>query len=275
MDEVKGWVFLSHSHMDVDIVRKIRNRFEEQGFEPLMFYLKCLNDENEIVDLIKREITEREWFIYIDSENSRNSNWVKTERDFISGLENKKVFTINIDNTFIENEQSNKNDSEQSRILNEEIEKQVDNIIRNLSIFISYSSKDEKLMHSIKEKLIEKDFKVITADEFGRDYMEQIANSLEEVSKNGYHLVLLTENAMNSVWIKREIEYVIARGGRTIPVCLTEVETDPFIKFFLTGIEYITMDEEPTEEQLVELVDTIEKYIAKDKSIDFYKTNQT
>lgn len=62
-----GWVFLSHSHQDINKVRKIRNLLEQRGFEPLLFFLKCLTDDDEIEDLIKREITEREWFIYVVS----------------------------------------------------------------------------------------------------------------------------------------------------------------------------------------------------------------
>ena len=68
MQKDGGWIFISHSHLDIELVRKIRNELEAKGFEPLLFYLKCLNDDSEIEDLIKREINEREWFIYVDSE---------------------------------------------------------------------------------------------------------------------------------------------------------------------------------------------------------------
>lgn len=43
-----GWVFISHSHQDISLVRKIRNHLESLGFEPLMFFLKCLSDDDEI-----------------------------------------------------------------------------------------------------------------------------------------------------------------------------------------------------------------------------------
>mgnify|MGYP000774152934 FL=1 len=73
MNKDGGWIFISHSHLDIDIVRRIRNKLEDRGFEPLMFFLKCLNDDNEIESLIKREINEREWFIYVESDNAANS----------------------------------------------------------------------------------------------------------------------------------------------------------------------------------------------------------
>ena len=62
-----GYMFISHSHLDIEKVRKIRNALEEAGFDPLCFYLKCLTDEDEVEGLIKREIDAREWFVYIDS----------------------------------------------------------------------------------------------------------------------------------------------------------------------------------------------------------------
>lgn len=79
-----GYIFLSHSHDDITKVRQIRNTLEENGFEPLCFYLKCLNDDSEIEDLIKREIDAREWFVFVNSENSRKSKWVTLEREYIS-----------------------------------------------------------------------------------------------------------------------------------------------------------------------------------------------
>ena len=34
-----GYIFLSHSHDDIEKVRKLRNMLEDEGFEPLCFYL--------------------------------------------------------------------------------------------------------------------------------------------------------------------------------------------------------------------------------------------
>jgi len=45
IDGEGGYVFISHSHQDIEKVRKIRNEMEDQGFEPLCFYLKCLTDD--------------------------------------------------------------------------------------------------------------------------------------------------------------------------------------------------------------------------------------
>ncbi len=54
-----SWIFLSHSHNDFEKVREVRNILEVQGHNPLMFFLKCLNNDDEIDDLITREIEAR------------------------------------------------------------------------------------------------------------------------------------------------------------------------------------------------------------------------
>ena len=92
-----GYVFLSHSHQDIQIVRQIRNAMEEAGFEPLCFYLKCLSDDDEIEGLIKREIDAREWFVYLDSPNARSSAWVTKERKYIESLGDKQIVTISLE----------------------------------------------------------------------------------------------------------------------------------------------------------------------------------
>ena len=97
MSQTTGWVFISHSHLDIEIVRKIRNMLEAMGFNPLTFYLKCLTDDDEVADLIKREIKERDWFVFVNSDNSRASRWVRSERDYIEEIGGKNVFVINAD----------------------------------------------------------------------------------------------------------------------------------------------------------------------------------
>ena len=98
-----GDVFISHSHKDFEYVRLVRNSLEEDGFSPLCFYLKCLSDEEEIVDLIKREIDVRSIFIYVDSENARKSRWVQMEREYIqrNGRIVNRVINVDEDDPFL------------------------------------------------------------------------------------------------------------------------------------------------------------------------------
>jgi hypothetical protein len=47
-----AWIFLSHSHRDLHEVRHVRDALEAKGHQPLLFFLKCLDDDAEIDDLI-------------------------------------------------------------------------------------------------------------------------------------------------------------------------------------------------------------------------------
>ena len=47
MEKSHCWIFLSHSSVDIEKVRMIRNEFEACGHNPLAFYLKCLNDSTQ------------------------------------------------------------------------------------------------------------------------------------------------------------------------------------------------------------------------------------
>lgn len=83
------WVFLSHSNKDYDRVKEVRNMLESMSFRPIMFYLLCLSDNDEVDNLIKREIDARTRFIYCDSENARESKWVRTELEYIKSQERR------------------------------------------------------------------------------------------------------------------------------------------------------------------------------------------
>ena len=43
-------IFLSHSSKDIDKVRKIRDILESLDYEPLLFHMKCLDDDNETLE---------------------------------------------------------------------------------------------------------------------------------------------------------------------------------------------------------------------------------
>ena len=68
---------MSHSHMDIEAVRQIRNVLEQRGHNPLLFYLKCLAENDAILpDLLHKEIEARNFFILCVSEGERASRWV-------------------------------------------------------------------------------------------------------------------------------------------------------------------------------------------------------
>lgn len=236
-----GWVFISHSHRDIDLVRKIRNHFEKFGFEPLMFYLKCLSDESEIESLIKREIDEREWFIYADSKNARISKWVKTEREYIEKTEGKKVFVINLE------------DDLKSQL------KEIEHIMKQMKVFISYSHSDTALYKQIRNKLLEKDMMVLADEDMpcGADWGNFTSDSIANASRDGFVLLLITEHSMKSDYIVNEIKHAKQQRGKIIPVYVGKGVLPDELVSLIGDVQGVSIGEKPTTEEIEGLIDNI------------------
>jgi hypothetical protein len=250
-----GWIFISHSHQDIQKVRRIRNRLEELGLEPLMFYLKCLTDENEIVELIKREIDERDWFVYADSANARSSKWVKTEREYIESLTGKNVFTIYLDGNI------------------EEQLAMVEHISRQMKVFISYSHKDKELASRIRERLVERDLMVLSDTEMspGGLWAEQITDQIQDAARNGFVILLLTENSIHSRYVLNEIDMTVQAGGRIVPVLVGDTKLTNDLLYYVGDIPAVRISEAHLDSELDSLVERILHDVEFNKS-DFRDT---
>ena len=144
LEEKEIWIFLSHSSEDFNKVRKIRNYLEEKSYRPLMFYLKCLESDEEIYDLITREIDVRTRFVLCDSENARGSEWVKREMDYISNQ--------NPPRSFLQIDLSQSDDI---------IHRQLDSYVNQMNIFISCTRNQYDLFSTIRLRLNKYDLKVL------------------------------------------------------------------------------------------------------------------
>ena len=236
-----GYIFLSHSHEDIEKVREIRNSLEQDGFEPLCFYLKCLSDDSEIEDLIKREIDAREWFVFVNSENSRKSKWVTLEREYILRTNRKKVITIDIDD---ENS----------------IREAIYKISHNLRIFLSYSNKDTPLADRIYRKLAEKDYQTFFAPaslSAGIDFASSISNAVVEASQEGGVWALITPEYMKSEWAIKELSLALKLMGNIIPIIVGDVQLDLRMQLILNHYLWYRISEDPTDIELDELIDRI------------------
>ena len=91
----RNTVFLSHSSKDIEKVRQIRDILEVLDYEPLLFHLKCLDDDNgDLETFIQKEIESRNIFIYCKSQNAESSRWVQKELEYIKSFDSKRLFTI-------------------------------------------------------------------------------------------------------------------------------------------------------------------------------------
>ena len=242
-----GYIFLSHSHEDIVKVREIRNRLEMDGFEPLCFYLKCLDDDSEIEDLIKREIDAREWFVFVNSENSRKSRWVTLEREYIAKTNSKKVITVDLND-------------------DQSVTDAIHKIAHNLRVFMSYSHRDEALAKRIKRSLKDKDYLVFTAQEdipAGAEYASTIANAIVEASRDGCVIALITADSMKSEWVKRELVLADNQGGNIIPILVGDIELDGVFQFLLYNAPTYALSANPTDEEIGDMIEQIGQNILK------------
>ena len=185
IDDTNAWVFISHSNKDFEKIIKVRNKLEKLGYKPLLFFLKCLEDDTEIFELIKREIKARDRFILCDSYNSRLSKWVQKEIDYIKSLHRPyEIIDLDADDSVIS--------------------KCIERFDRRSSVYI-WSTSDE-ITEQLSKMLIGKAFKVgILPSTYLNDYLDfkrgiQVKD-FKEIDSNAYIATIidreLTKNEMN------------------------------------------------------------------------------
>ena len=186
-------IFLSHAHKDIEKVRKLREIFESLEFDPLIFYLQCLDDNNnELEDFIKREIDARNVFIYCKSQNAEKSEWVQKELQYIRKSNIKRLYTIDIDLPL--------NQTLVSLLIS------LSEFIKRNSIFIScsHSNQDRLLCKTIKDILTQYGYNVIRYEKL--ENQDKHDTVVKETIKNGIFLPIITNNYMNSVYCMSELE---------------------------------------------------------------------
>ena len=138
------WVFLSHSHNDYDKVIQVRNMLEKRKFKPLMFFLKCLENDTEIDSLIKREIDCRYRFILCDSANAQASKWVQEEVRYIKKEKKRYCETVNLDTMSIE-----------------QVNAQLQKFEQRSTVTILYSNERKNSLKYIIDELLTYDMKIL------------------------------------------------------------------------------------------------------------------
>lgn len=238
-----GYIFLSHARADIEKVRKLRNGLENHGFDPLCFYLKCLNDDSEIEDLIKREIDAREWFVYANSKNARKSNWVRLERQYIERTNHKKIIEVEIDD---------------ESAVQEVIEK----ISRNLHVFISYARKDYALAERICRKLEEKDYIVFfEVTTLGNTLGNMGDYAVVEAAKQGCVLALITPDYVKLNWVLHELSLAAGEGGEIIPVIIGDTKPTEELLDIIGAKQMYTLPEKPTDREIDLMIEKISQSV--------------
>ena len=212
------YIFISHSHHDVDKVRPIRNYLESLGAEPILFFLKSKTDADEIEQLIKDEIDARVWFIYCKSSNAESSTWVKKEREYVK-LKGKRNITIDIDSCI---------DSDGSLTFEakQELNKIVGNFRSLQKLYISYSHLDFEIARMIQNQLsvygIDSYFDIKMTN--GHNFENMI---IDTIRQSKFYVILLSKRSIDSLWVEKEFEVARKANKVIIPVIMYDGLTQP------------------------------------------------
>ena len=216
------WVFVSHSTKDFERVRLVRNALEDSGFRPILFYLKCMEDEDEINELLKREIDARRRFILCDSPNAQASKYVQSEVDYIRS-KNRMYEIIDLSQIDIN-----------SLEISQEVIELIKPFKRRASVFVSYHYSNRVFAKLLEAECLKMGFKAWDMD----FYDDQIPGnapsgtwnfltrcSIEATLDKGYFIVLISKKS--SEYSVKEIEYALELDtSRTLPVIIDDIAED-------------------------------------------------
>ena len=240
-----AWIFLSHSNKDFEQVREIRNELEKRGHKPIMFYLKCLENDNALLpDLLRREIAAREWFILCDSPNAQASRYVRDEVELIKSMEGKAFEVMDL-----------------SKGLQTELHKLI-RISKRATVFLSYAyvQQDHEFAEKIRRALVKHDYRVWSDSAMmpGQDFAATIHAAIDDAVRHGFVLVLLSRNSLTNPNCKHETEYALQLAAQTqrsnvVPVIISPFERGA-MPLQLAKIQWFDLASGPFEERVEELI---------------------
>lgn len=209
------YVFLSHSHYDFDKVCRLRNLLEAEGFKPLMFFLKAFENpkfEPMLKPILKEEIDKRERFILCRSENSRKSEWVRFEEEYVKS---KNIPYEVIDLDADENVQLEAIQFYRRRVSG--------------YVYISYPRSQSPLAKVLYYKLQKEGFTTCLNYSLLINFQEPTFKAIDKAAEEGY-LLYLVDGDHYGEWQKRELHYALQKSALVIPVIVAgETLPDEFI----------------------------------------------
>ena len=245
-----GYVFVSHSHLDIEEVREIRNFLEKNGVEPILFYLRSMEHGGEekielLRSLIYEEIDSREFFLYLDSAHAKKSKWVQEEVEYIMKTAPEKVFTASLDEGVAG------------------VKRRLKEFLRKMRVYVSYSRRDTPLVDRLKKSLLAHDFRVYCDEEFtaGTNWHKTIKSTLKDISKEGTVIAVITKDSLQSVYRQRELMLALRYGGRVIPFLVGDFDLQGTDWEFLIRVTHFRMENPDSDEELKEFAVELKKLI--------------
>ena len=201
-----AWVFVSHSSADLHRVREVRNYLEDKGTSPLIFHLLSLKKPDEFWPIIKREISERNFFLYCDSESDRLSKWVARERRTVETVRKRRPIRIGHVQVDVETIDTSA----------------LDAFVADVRAYIAYVRSDAEVVRHFVDALQASGFLVsIDYDNIpaGVNFADMMDNRIQSVAQNGWLLAFFSKEYLQRgwgvegqpAWIKLEFESAMNR----------------------------------------------------------------
>ena len=227
---------------------RVPNLLEAEGFKPLMFFLKAFEKseyEPMLKPILKEEIDQRERFILCRSENSRKSEWVKFEEEYVKS-QNRPYEVIDLDAD--ENVQLEAIQFYRRRVSGR--------------VFISYPRTQTPLVMGLKQKLEEAGFttwvdydRVISSYKF----QEIIIKAIDKAAEEGYVLYLIDCDRYGE-WQRRELYYALKTSALVVPVIVAGDTLPKEFVFELGHIQWLDVRNLPEDEQIHKITQALIKH---------------
>ncbi|MCH7229102.1 toll/interleukin-1 receptor domain-containing protein [Haloferula sp. A504] len=237
-----AWIFVSHSHRDLGKVREIRNYLEKKGASPLLFFLKCLSDDDaRLPELIADEIKARNFFVLCESPNAKASKYVHEEVALVESLgKPREIIDLSLP-------------------LEPQFHK-LDRLLKRATVFLSYGRKDEATVQRIRHTLEQHDYAVWKQSEIpcGGYWNTAFYSAIDEAIARGFVLVLLSPASLTSEFCKQETEYALQRAeesqqSNVIPVVISPLAQESFPPQ-LANIQCFDLTTGPLEDRVEDLI---------------------
>lgn len=124
-------------------------------------------------------------------------------------------------------------------------------------IFISYSSKDEKIAEQIYSELNENGFSSWLAKHDipgGGDYASLIEH---QINKCKYFLVIVSKHSCNSQHVQSEISLAVDNNKKLIPFRLDNEELSPWMRYYISRVNWIQATEDRLDESIEILIESL------------------
>ena len=123
--------------------------------------------------------------------------------------------------------------------------------------FISYASEDEAVANTICAYLERNAVSCWIAPRDVRPGAEYASEIIDGIKTSAVFVLVLSEHANTSEFVKREVERAVSKGKPIFPVRVREVAPSKSLELFISSAEWIDAWQPPIEQYLERLAESI------------------